>query len=128
MALPEMTPEQREAYRQRARETQRRAQEYAAKHLQDDFADKNHWRALASKYGLRLPPWYDRSTRTIRRALRKLGFDGTWVADTTGFNSLRELMNANPSWPSYAFVGLVLESAHERDGFAELTGGNDDLI
>lgn len=120
MSLPEITKEQREMYLEQARETKRLAEEYARANLRNDFPDINHWRRLASHYGIRLPLWYDRSTKAIRRALTKLGFTGEWVPEVTGFSSLKELMDANPSWPSYAFVGLVLESAHERDGFVEM--------
>lgn len=127
MALPVMTDEQRELYRQQAEETRRKARDYAEKNLRDDFPDKNHWKRLASHYGMRLPLWYDRSTRAIRRALNRLGYDGNWVPDVTGFSSLKELMGANPTWPSYAFVGVVLESAHERDNYAVLAEPEDDL-
>lgn len=72
-----------------------------------------------------MPAWYNRTTRVIRRAMKALGYDGSWVKEHTGFTSLKELMDANPSWPSYAFVGLLLEAAHERDKFADIADIDD---
>lgn len=128
MALPEMTAEQRELYRQQAAEKRRKAQVYARENLNNDFADDAHWRRLASQYGIRLPVWYDRSSRAIRRAMKALGLDGSWVHEVIGFGSLRDFMDANPRWPSYAFVGLALEYAHERDGSPQLNTDNEEMI
>ncbi len=127
--LPEITADQRQEMQRKAAEKREADQEFARLNLRNDFADANHWRRLASKYGLRLPSWYVRNTRSIRRALRLLGFDGSWVRDNTGAVSLKEWMELNWSWPSYAFIGLILESAHERDGQGELPELDDqDLI
>lgn len=127
MALAEITPEMRQEYLRRAAEARQKAKDYAIEHLRNDFPDKNHWRKLASHYGITMPSWYNRTTRVIRRAMKVLGYDGSWVKDNTGHISLKELMEANPSWPSYAFVGLLLESAHARDNFAEIEGLDEEL-
>lgn len=130
-ALLGITPEQREIYRQKAAAKREADKAFALEHLRNDFADKNHWRRLASHYGVILPSWYVRTTKQIRRVLNHTGLSGSWVHEATGFSSVSEWMERNPDWPTYAFVGLVLEAAHERDNFAELPveeTGLDDLI
>lgn len=118
--LTELTQEQREEFLKMAAEKRENDKEYARKHLRNDFADKGKWKQMASRYGVRLPSWYVRNTRTIRRAAKILGLDGTWVQESTGHYSLKELFEANPQWPSYAIIGLMLETAHEKAGNEEL--------
>lgn len=118
--LADLTPEQRQEMRQKAAEKREYDKAWARENLRDDFADRPFWRRLASKYGIRLPSWYVRNTRSIRRALRLLKLDGTWTRDQTGALSLKDLMDANPSWPSYAFIGLILETVYENDGRGDL--------
>lgn len=128
--LTTLTAVQRLEMQAKAAEKRELDKAFAEKHLRNDFTDIHSWRRLAAKYGVRMPSWYVRNTRTIRRALRTVGLDGSWVTEVTGHVSLKDLMDANPSWPSYAFIGLVLESAHERDGQEDLpeVDDEDDLI
>ena len=51
-ALLDITPEQREIYRQKAAAKREADKVFALEHLRNDFADKNHWRRLASHYGV----------------------------------------------------------------------------
>lgn len=118
--LSDISPEQRAEMQRKAAAKREEDKKFAAQNLRNDFSDKLQWRRLASAYKVRLPSWYVRNTRSIRRAAKTLGFDGCWVTDQTGHASLRELMESNPTWPSYAFIGLMLESAHERDGGKDL--------
>ena len=42
-------------------------------HLKNDFSDLPHWKELASKYGVRLPSYFQPASETkyLRRYLRK---------------------------------------------------------
>ena len=72
--------------------------------------DKNHWRELCAKYGIRSPSWYmPADPKGIRKILRKIGKDSLWFKDVTGFISAQEFADANPKMPLYAFAGMMLE-------------------
>jgi hypothetical protein len=72
--------------------------------------DKNYWKELCSKYGVRSPVWYLPADATgIRKTLNKLGKDSLWFKNWTGFTSAQEHVDANPLMPRYAFLGMALE-------------------
>lgn len=87
------------------------AKAFAHANLKLDFADTNHWRTLAARYGVKLPVWYRKGSelKYLKRALRILGYGTADVADATGFTTLREFAASNPTWPAFALVGLILE-------------------
>lgn len=116
--LTEITAEQRQEMQIKAALKREADKKFAKENLRNDFADIHNWRRMASTYKIRLPSWYVRNTRTIRRAGKQLGLTGTWVTEATGHSSLQSLMDDNPAWPSYAFIGLMLETVHEAKGQA----------
>lgn len=85
--------------------------------LKNDFEDENHWRNLASRYGIRMPQSYQPNTETkyLKRVAKKLGIDLKEYLDACGAASLKELVGFNPDWPAYAEVGLLLEYWDEEE-------------
>lgn len=57
MPLTNITPEQRAEMMEKAK-LSKLAKKEAGKDLKQDFMDENHFRALASRYGIRLPASY----------------------------------------------------------------------
>lgn len=110
-AMKDFTPEQRLQFQEAARQKRLQQIEFAEKHLRNQFADDAHWRELASKHGIRLPAWYVPGTdlKHIRRALRKLGMGSQGMRECTGFARAEDFAAANPNWPAYALIGLLLE-------------------
>lgn len=106
-----MTPEYR-ALMEEAAKAKREAQiAYANQHLRREFADTLHWKGLASKYGVRLPAWYmpGHELKYIRRACRRLGLGAEGMREATGFSTAQAFTKANPTWPAFALVGILLE-------------------
>lgn len=111
MSIENFTPEYR-ALIQAAAKAKREAQiEFANKNLKLDFADATHWRSLASAHGVRLPAWYipGSELKHIRRACRRLGIGSEGMREATGFSRAEDFASANPKWPAFALVGLLLE-------------------
>ena len=81
-----------------------------ALNLRTDFLDDPHWQDLAREAGFRLPVWSTPCTPgTMTRWLKRCGLSVAWYREATGFDSLRQHINANPRWPLRAWVGLCLE-------------------
>lgn len=111
----DFTEEQREEHREKTKATLA-AKVEAAKNLKDDFMDKPHWNMLASKYGVRLPRYYIPGSeyKYVKRTCNKLGFELSEYIETTGCKTLKELVQINPTLPSYAIIGGVLEWWDEK--------------
>lgn len=109
--MENFTPEQRLEFQEAARIKRLEQIAYAEANLRRTFADEGHWRDLASKHGIRLPAWYIPGTdlKHIRRACRKLGIGSQGMRDCTGFSRAEDFAAANPAWPAFALVGLLLE-------------------
>jgi len=115
MSNPNFTPmneEQREA----ARLKRVADQEWAKANLKDNFADEPVWRALGSEYGVRLPQRHVPATelKYLKRTCKKLGLEISTFLESTGFTTLKQLVSANKTYPSWAFVGLILEFYHDH--------------
>lgn len=95
-----------------AREERKALFQSQAHLLKQDFADKNHWKRLASQYGVRMPADYVPGTelRLVRKAMKKAGVTPDQVRDTFG-GDVKKLQRENPSWPAFALIGLILELA-----------------
>lgn len=122
-----MTPEYR-ALMQEAAKAKREAQiAYAHQHLRKDFADTSHWKALASKYGVRLPAWYmpGSELKYLRRACRRLEMGSEGMRAATGFSTAQAFAAANPAWPAFALVGVLLE---HRDSLGAPADTFEDLV
>lgn len=113
--INDMTQEQRAINLEKARvaREERTARFKSQAHLlKNDFADKNHWRRLASKYGVRFPSDYvpGSEARLIRRAASRAGVSTDAIRDAFG-GDVKHMHRSNPTWPAYALIGLVLEIA-----------------
>lgn len=84
-------------------------------HLKNDFSDLPHWKELASKYGVRLPSYYQPSTETkyLRRLFKKVEMDIQEYLEACGVSTLKQLVKLNPNYPAYAELGLALEYIDE---------------
>lgn len=90
----------------------------AGEHLKQDFADENHWRDLASKYGVRLPASYlpCSETKHVKRALRTIGASQAEFLEYHDEKNLKVFALDNPDWPAWAAVGVMLEWWDEKNG------------
>lgn len=119
--LENLTPEQREELREKSRLT-KEAKKEAGKDLFQDFGDDlNHWKALASKAGVRMPASYLPNTEVkyVRRVANKLGIDMQEYLDACGVSNLKALARLNPNWSIVGEIGLLLEYWDENKGEAK---------
>jgi hypothetical protein len=102
-----MTEEQR----QQAKETRDAKKLLAEQTLKLEYADENHWAALASKYSVRLPVYYQPSSeiKYVRRIAKKLNADINEFLSSTGYSNIKSLASANPTWTARAICGTFLE-------------------
>lgn len=110
--LNNLTQEEREDLKLKSKLTLERKKQEGAHLLQDFGTDKKEWKILSKKYGIRNAPYYIPATETkyIKRALRQLNIEISTFLDSVGCKSLKEYAEMNPDWPSYALVGVLLES------------------
>lgn len=109
--LKNKTVEELQEMREKARLV-RESKREAGKHLKE-FMDENHWRSLASKYGVRLPISYIPATETkyIKRIAKKLSVDlQEWLEG----DKLSAFGKDNPDWSAAAHAGLFLEWYDEK--------------
>lgn len=102
-----MTDEQRE----QAKQTREAKKLLAEQTLKLEYADENHWTALASKYSVRLPVYYQPSSeiKYVRRVAKKLNIDINDFLASTGYSNVKSLALANPTWTARAICGILLE-------------------
>lgn len=119
--LLKITPEERAAMVERSKQAKKDQKEYAEANLKLDFMDEPEWRRMASKVGFRLATRYAPSTnpKYIRKLLRHLGKDSSWLEEHTGCKNSMILATMNPTWPAFAVQGCILESY-----LSELENGN----
>lgn len=109
-SIADMSPEQRAEMRHKAEEAKRLKGEWAEANLKLDFADESHWRALASHYGMRMPPWYEKASgKYVQRFLKQFDKDAEWYTSHTGFKNGNEEARVCKDLPAYAQIGLLLE-------------------
>lgn len=118
-SVANMTQEQREhtlALGRVARAEKTRIWKENAHKLRQSFADSNHWRKLASQYGVRMPSEYAPGDefKPIRKAMRKLGLEPQQVREALG-GDVKFIHRVNPTWPAYALIGLLLEMREALD-------------
>ena len=109
--LKNLTDEQRKELREKSRLT-KEAKKKAGENLYQDFGDDlAHWRALASKAGVRLPASYisNKEVKYVRRVAAKLNIDLKEYLEACGAVKLKQLAKMNPNFPVLAEVGLLLE-------------------
>lgn len=116
--LSNLTREQRQKMRIKAKETQEANKLWASENLIQCFGnDEVVWRELASKAGIRLPAKYIPSSNTkyIKKALKKLDISIAEWLDVEAAGSLKDFSVLNPTWPAFSHVGLLLEYWSERE-------------
>lgn len=114
MAIADLTPEERAVLVERAQlARQQKIAAFKAKAhlLEKDFEDMPHWRRLARRFKVRMPPSYMPCSelKYARRACKRVGLNYVEWFD----EKLRDFPRNNPTWPAYALVGLILEAAAE---------------
>lgn len=136
--ITNMTPEERAAAREKAREiqNQRHAEWRAnADNLKTDFADKGYWHRAARHYGVIMPGHHVPGTYIppIRRAMKKMGLLKPGEGFAKAFRETideeyRTFLANNPDWPAFAIIGLLLECALERDGIDHLPADRRQIV
>ena len=108
--LANITPEQRAENLEKARRA-REEKKKAGEHLKQDWMDEQHFRALASKYGVRLPLAYIPATEVkyIKRIMKKLEIDPKMWLEAEGYRTLGDFGKNNPTTPAWVHCGLLLE-------------------
>lgn len=107
--LPILTPEERLITQQKAQESRDAKKVFAEENLKLDWQDENFWRASAASLGVRLPQRFDVGSKAVKKIAKKLGVDLNEFLATTGCSTLKELVELNPTFPSFALCGLVIE-------------------
>lgn len=99
------------------------------KRLRTDFADSDHWDALAVHFDCRLPAWWIApEPKNMRKWLRKFRIKPSDYLSITGYDNLEAFSELNPEWPLRAWVGLVLEYAEEKEGAEDCLKNHPDMI
>lgn len=85
-----------------------------------DFLDDDHWKELARKSGLNMPPYYTRPSDTaIKASLRKLNLSwGEWV-EAFGWENAEHFERLNPRWSMRPLTGLILELWAEKQALKQ---------
>jgi hypothetical protein len=112
MSISAMTPEERKKYQEKRKEnTEKLKQDALASGMKIEYADMNHWEALARKYKFRLPsPYYPSSTlKYPRKLMRHLGVDTAWLSERCACKNIAEWCMMNHTWSSRAICGIILE-------------------
>ena len=109
MSLPNFTPEERLIAQQKAQESRDAKKVFAEENLKLDWQDENFWRTSAASLGVRLPQKYDVGSKGVKKIAKKLGVDVNDFLSTTGCSTLKDLVELNPTFPSFALCGLVIE-------------------
>jgi len=79
--------------------------------FRQDFLDESYWRKMASKRGIRLPAWHlPPKPRFMKRYLKRVGLTIPEYKRWSGEKTLEQFSQRNPTWPLWAWVGLLLES------------------
>lgn len=136
--ITNMTPEERAAAREKAREiqNQRHAEWRAnADKLKTDFSDKGYWHRAARHYGVSMPGHHVPGTYIppIRKAMKKMGLLKPGEGFAKAFRETidedyRTFVANNPDWPAFAIIGLLLECALERDGIDHLPADRRQIV
>jgi hypothetical protein len=125
--LQNLTPEQREELKEKAR-ISRLAKAEDAKKYKADWQDLPHWKALASKAGIRLPNWTKAPTTSqLQKYCKLLSVDyEKHVKDNYACNAFTRYANDVNQWLSkgnngvnvqynmVAYVGFLLEEWNEN--------------
>ncbi len=80
-----------------------------------DFLDDEYWKELAREFNVTLPQWHIAPEKPKMRSwVRRLGINERNYKDACGDGwQYDDFAILNPDWPLRAFVGILLEYAHE---------------
>lgn len=114
--LGNMTKEQRAENLEKARKAREEKQK-AGENLKQDWTEENHFRKLASQYGIRLPVIYisNSEVKYLKRTMRALGIDPKDYLEYCGFTNLKQFHKENPLTPAWVEVGYLLEYFDEME-------------
>ena len=111
------TPVDFSLYKEQATEARRLKALAAESFIPDDPEDLAVWKALASKYGVRLPsytqPWTE--VKYLKRIMTKLGVEMKDYLEVCGSSTLKGLAKLNPNRPARFEIGLFLEWYDEKE-------------
>lgn len=115
--LSNISAEDKQLMREKAKETRKAKQEWAEANLKQDFLDLPYWRQLASEAGVRLPMSYVPAieVKHVKKLLKKLNIDVKEWCEVEGYSTLKKFGVDNPTYPAYAHCGLVLEYWKENN-------------
>lgn len=84
---------------------------WAKANLKLDWEDLPHWKSLSSKYGFRLPSYYQPGTETryLKRLMKHCNVDMNDYLESCGVRTVKELVCLNPTHPAFVFCGFALE-------------------
>jgi len=83
--------------------------------LKQDFDDYEHWQLLAEQLDVYFPSKNIRCTRIkMRRIMQSVNVKTDEYNDYAG-QKFEDFVTSNPSWPLYAWAGLLYEYVTERD-------------
>ena len=115
--LSNITKEQRQEMVQKSKEKRAQKKAWAEANLKLDWADEQHWRELASKYGYRMPNKFEKASgKFVNRFLKHFNLDKEFYVLSTGLKNGNEEARLNPKLPAFAQVGLLLEQYNEDIG------------
>lgn len=114
--LSNITPEQRLQMQAKVRASKEAKRTWANDNLKINYADEAHWRSLASEAAFRLAPSYEPSTNAkyIRRLLKHIGKDNSWLELHTGCKNANAFAKMEPAWTAFAIQGTLLENYFEE--------------
>lgn len=114
--LKNITEEQRKEMQEKSR-ISRELKREAGEKLFQAFKDKNYWKELHSKYGLRMPQSSIPNTEVkyLKRVCKKLDIDYKEYLSDCGVTTFKQIVAMNPDWPAYAETSLLLEYWDEKN-------------
>lgn len=114
--LQNLTDEERQANAARAK-IARAEKKSAGELLKQDWQDENHFRKLASQYGIRLPLSYipNSEVKYLKRTMKALGIDPKDYLAACGFTNLKQFHKENPLTPAWVECSYVIEYFDEME-------------
>lgn len=108
--LQNLTDEERQANAERAK-IARAEKKAAGELLKQDWKDEPHFRALASRYGIRLPVSYisNSEIKYLKRIMKTLAIDPKEYLEACGFTNLKQFHKENHTTPCWVEAGYLLE-------------------
>ena len=98
---------------ERKREKSAKELAYVQEHCRQDMPEDWAWKSMASALGVRLPPYNKIATPSVvRKFIRKLGKDASWLYDCWGYTSINLIIDRNKELTARHLCGIILEDAY----------------